>query len=152
MVKTLRFAPARSLIYCVMSVQCFTSLHPSTSSASLYPTTPPLAHWRLLDVIPRDINHLLCSVSSASMPLLRTGYARQKKTTSDTAQAERKRWRKNCPPSGYVQVIKYQLHRRATQENLRESLECFSPKTLILAVNGKIYDKTFLISALVRVF
>src|SRR5215467_13888838 len=43
MVKTLRYTPARSLIYCVSVLQRFASLHPSTSSARLNPTASPLS-------------------------------------------------------------------------------------------------------------
>ena len=44
MVKTIRFAPARSLMDCVSVILRFASLHPSTSSASLSPTaSPPLS-------------------------------------------------------------------------------------------------------------
>src|SRR5215467_2139577 len=78
MVKTLRYAPARSLMYSVTGNQRFASLYPLTSSASLYPTVP----------CTKAIYHLLFTVTFATITLAMSNYHLQPRTTLPSLAAQ----------------------------------------------------------------
>src|SRR6266700_701913 len=107
MVKTLRFAPARSLNSFVTVCQGFASLHPSNSSATERNT-------RRLSVS----YHLLCSVFFATMPLAMSDYHLKPFTTlpSIAAQEAKEQRRKQLEAVRERRKIIYQRFRQRMQE------------------------------------
>src|SRR6266702_3256356 len=116
MVKTLRFAPARSLNSFVTVCQGFASLHPSTSSAIPLPYrhTATERNTRRLSVS----YHLLCSVFFATMPLAMSDYHLKPFTTlpSIAAQEAKEQRRKQLEAVRERRKIIYQRFRQRMQE------------------------------------